>query len=128
MFNLGSGADMEYGEMFSARGLWGFHSQSIPLGVARALAVVNEAIARCTGAVLLDAALSRYGVNFTQRTYTFSIAKAQRVLGYEPLYTVKEVRAAAVPGGGAALVSPISPVRTARHQGVARMRALHAAK
>lgn len=97
MFNLGSGTHMTYGEMFSAQGLWGFNSQSLSLPLARALAVVNEVIARCTGAVLLDTALSRYGVNFTQRTYTFSIAKAQRVLGYKPLYTAKEVRCAAAP-------------------------------
>ncbi|KAF0701377.1 Aste57867_8079 [Aphanomyces stellatus] len=62
----------------------------IPLWLVHVLCFVNDTIFQLSGVVVIDSYLTASLVDYTQRTYTFSSAKAKRDFGYVPLCSVKE--------------------------------------
>ncbi|KJE91194.1 3-beta-hydroxysteroid dehydrogenase [Capsaspora owczarzaki ATCC 30864] len=65
---------------------WGYkHPSSLPLPIATTMARLNEFVHSVTGSAPFGLALSLTAIDYTQRTYWFSVEKARRDLGYDPL-------------------------------------------
>ncbi|KAF0701393.1 Aste57867_8095 [Aphanomyces stellatus] len=62
----------------------------IPLWLLHKLCFVNDTIFQLSGVVVIDSYLTASLVDYTQRTWTFSSAKAKRDFGYVPLCSIQE--------------------------------------
>ena len=89
---IGSGVEVTYGWVIGDTkeklSHWGFPPPvKLPIWVATSLARFNDAVFRLSGWIPLSPSLTLSLVDYTQRSYTFSIDKAKRDLNYQPKFT-----------------------------------------
>ena len=66
------------------------HPVRLPIWLIHGLCFLNDVWFSISGMILMSPALTHSLIDYTQRSYTFSIEKAKRDLGYAPLYSVSE--------------------------------------
>ena len=99
VYNIGNGESKSYG-WFNGLGTVGSapnlshwqvsHPVCLPLWLVDCLCFLNDTWFSISGMILLSPSLTHSLIDYTQRSYTFSIDKAMRDFGYAPLYSVSE--------------------------------------